>query len=107
MSPEDKKLVLVSATSTLVTRTRAETVETAEVGEDGDESEGECPNLVRIPCIRYSITFRKKSVPVLALFDSGNEVNAIHSTFARELALSIRTTNVKAQKIDGTMLNTF
>ena len=47
----------VSATSTPVTRTRAETIEaieavetaeaieTAEVGENGNESEGECPNL--------------------------------------------------------------
>ena len=119
MSPEIKKLVLVSATSMPVTGTRAETIETAEavktteaigtaeVGEDGDESKGECPNLARVPCIRYPITFRKKSVPVSALLDSGSEVNAIHPTFARELGLPIRTTDVGAQKIDGTMLDTF
>ena len=59
----------VSATSTPVTGTRAETVEatqavetaeaigTAKVNEDGDKSEGECPNLARVPCIRYPITF--------------------------------------------------
>ena len=119
MSPEGKKLVSVSATSTPVTGTRAETIETAkaietaeavgtaEVGENGDESKGECPNLARVPCIRYPITFRKESVPVSALFDSGSEVNAIHLTFARELGFLIRTTEVRAQKIDGTMLDTF
>ena len=96
-----------------MTGTRAETVETAEaigtaeVNEDGNESEGECPNLARVPCIRYPIIFRKNSVPVLALLDSGSEVNAIHPTFAQELGLPIRTTDIGAQKIDGTMLDTF
>ena len=113
MSPEGKKLVSVSATSTPVTGTRAETIETAEavgtaeVGENGDESEGECPNLARVPCIWYPITFRKKSVPVSALLDSGSEINALHPTFPRELGLSIWITDVGAQKIDGTMLDTF
>ena len=84
-----------------------ETTETAEKGKDGKKSKGEYPNLTRVPCIRYPITFRKKSVPVSALLDSGSEVNAIHPTFARELGLSIRTTDVRAQKIDNTMLDTF
>ena len=105
--------MLVSVISTSVTGTREETVETAEavdtaeVCEDSDESKSECPNLTRVPCIRYPITFRKKSMPVSALFDSGSEVNAIHPTFARELGLPIRTTDIEAQKIDGTMLDTF
>ena len=61
MSPEAKKLVSVSATSTPVTGTREETVETAEavettkamettkvvrtakIGKDGQKSGGECP----------------------------------------------------------------
>ena len=100
-------------TSTPLTGTRAKTVEiavaigTAEVGEDGDESEDECPNLTRVPCIRYPITFQKKSVPVSALLDSSSEVNAIHPTFAWELGLPIRTTDVGAQKIDGIMLDIF
>ena len=46
-------------------------------------------------------------MPVLALLDSGSEVNAIHPTFAQELGLPIRTTDIGAQKIDGTMLDTF
>ena len=100
MSPEVKKLVSVLATSTPVTGTRAETIETAEaigtaeVSEDGEESEGECPNLARVPCIRYPITFRKTSVPVSALLDSGSEINAIHPTFVRKLELPVRPTDV-------------
>ena len=35
-----------------------------------------------------------------------HEVNAIHITFAKELGLPIRPTDVEVQKIDGTMLDT-
>ena len=91
---EAKKLVSVSATSTPVTEAREEADETAEavetveavesteVGKGGAESEGEYPSLARVPCIRYPITFRKKSVSLSALLDSGSEVNAIHPTLA-------------------------
>ena len=124
--PEAKKLVSVSATSTPVTDTQEETVETvkavetAEVVEtakavetagtdkDGKESEGKyLENIILVPCIRYPITFRKKSVPVSVLFDSDSGINAINPTFARELGLPIRPTDVGAQKIVGTMLDTF
>ena len=99
-----KKLVSVSATSTPVTETREEATE---VDKGGAESEGEYPSLARVPCIRYPITFRKKSVSMSALLDSGSEVNAIHPTLARELGLSIRPTDIGVQKIDGTLLDTF
>ena len=107
------KLVSVLATSTPMTETKeeeveaAESVRTVEVGKDNKKSEGEYPNLARVPCIRYPITFRKKSVSMSALLDSGSKVNAIHPTLARKLGLPIRPTDVGAQKIDGTMLNTF
>ena len=42
-----------------------------------------------------------------ALIDSGSEVNAIHPLYAKKLDLDIQTTNMKAQKIDGTTLETF
>ena len=112
-----KKLMSVLATSTLVTGIKekaietaksvetVEAIETAEVGKDSEESKDEYSNLARVLCIRYSITIRKKSV--LALLDSGIEINTIHSSLARELELPIRPTNVEAQKIDGTMLDTF
>ena len=83
-----KKLVSVLATFMPVTGTRKKAVETAEVGKDSAESKSKYPNLVQVSCIRYPITFWKKSVS--ALFDLGDEVNAIHLTLARELELFIR-----------------
>ena len=109
----------VLATFTPVTETReekdktAEAVETneavksTEVGKGGVESKGEYLSLARVPCIRYPITFRKKSVSMLALLDSGSEVNAIHPTLVQKLGLSIRPTDVGTQKVDGTILYTF
>ena len=73
----------VSATSTPVALAREEEV---------DENLG--ANLARVPYICYPINFRKKFV--LALLDSGNEVNAVHPTFAKELGLLIGPTNVGA-----------
>ena len=43
----------------------------------------------------------------MALFDLGSDVNAIQPTFAQELDLSIRLTDVGVQKINGTMLYTY
>ena len=104
----------VSATFMPVIGTRAETVkttkavETTGAGKDKEEIKSKYPeNLTQTPCIQYPITFRKKSVPVSALFDSGSKINAIHPTFARELGLPIRPTDVGAQKIDGTTLDSF
>ena len=110
MFPGAKKLVSVSATSTPVTETREETVEIMETvreGKDGEESKGEYPNLAQVLCIRYPITFQKKSVLVLAFLDSGSDVNAIHPTSAQELGLPIKTIDVGSQKIDSTILDIF
>ena len=102
----------VLATSTPMTETVEEAVEAAEsvgtvrVGKDDGGSEGEYPNLTQVPCIWYPITFRK-SMSMSALLDSGSEVNAIYPSFAKQLGLSIRPTDVGAQKIDGTMLDTY
>ena len=89
-----KKLVTVSATSTPVTVVREEEV---------DENLG--TNLARVPYIRYPINFGKKSV--LALLNSDSEVNTVHPAFAKELGLPIRPTDMGAQKIDGTILETY
>ena len=40
------------------------------------------------------------------MVDSGNKVNAIHPTFAKQLGLPIRTIDVGAQKNDGITLDT-
>ena len=44
---------------------------------------------------------------VLALLDLGSEVNVIHPAFAERLGLVMQTTNVGAQKIDGTTFETY
>ena len=46
-------------------------------------------------------------MPILALFDSGSEINAIHLIFARDLDLPIRPTDIGAQNINGTIPDTF
>ena len=88
----------------------AKAVETTRAGKDGKQSKGGENlrlNLVQIPCIWYSVTFQKKSMPVFTLLDLGSKVNAIYPNFAKELDLLIKPTDVRAQKIDGTMLDTF
>ena len=62
-------------------------------------------NLARVLCIPYPINFGKKSVS--ALLDSGSEVNAVHPAFAKELGLPIRPTDMGAQNIDSTTLETY
>ena len=64
--------------------------------------------LERVSCIHYPVQFKDtKEAQVQALIDSESEVNAIHPTFAKQLDLLIRPTDVGAQKIDGTMPNTY
>ena len=81
-----------------MTRTRDEAIETAEtvgVSKDDKENEDEYPeNLVWVLCIWYPITFWKKSMPVLVLFNSDSEVNAIHPTFALKLRLFIKLMDI-------------
>lgn len=122
------KLLSVLATFTPVTRTKekadetvetgktaeavktAKAIETAGAGKDGKEnrnSENLKLNLARVPCIQYSVTFQKKTVPISALCNSGSKIHAIYLTFAKELNLPITPTDVEAQKINGIMLDTF
>ena len=88
MSGAAKKLISVLATSTLMTGTREEVLE--------------C-----VSCIHYPVQFKNTDkAPVQALIDSRSEVNAIYPSFVKQLDLLIRLTDVGAQKIDGTMLDT-
>ena len=57
-----------------------------------------------VPCICYPIWFKKNEVQTL--IDSSNEVNAITPGYASKLGLKVRPTNVGAQKIDGSTLET-
>ncbi len=60
--------------------------------------------LERVPCIWYPITLKDQTE---ALLDSRSKVNAMSQAFAQQLGLKIRKTNVGAQKINGTTLETY
>ena len=82
-----KKLVTILATSTSMT---------------GKKTNKE--KLERVPCIWYSIIFNDQ---IEALLDSESKVNIMNSAFVSQLGLKIWKTNVGAQKIDGTTLETY
>ncbi len=60
--------------------------------------------LERVPCIWYPVTFKDQTK---ALLDLRSKVNAISQAFAQQLGLKFRKTNVIAQKIDSTILETY
>ena len=57
-----------------------------------------------LPCIQYLVIIKNQTE---ALLDSGSEVNAMNPTFAFQLGFRIQKTNIGAQKIDGTILETY
>ncbi len=81
-----KKLVAVSVTSTSMTDKKTK------------------KELERVPYIWYPVTFKDQTE---ALLDSESKVNAMSQAFAQQLGLKICKTNVGAQKIDGTILETY
>ena len=63
--------------------------------------------LDRVPCIYYSVQFQKDKATIQALINSGSKFNAITPAYAKQLGLQTQKTDVKAQKIDKSSLNTF
>ena len=64
--------------------------------------------LDRVPYIHYPVQFQKdKEATILALIDPSSEVNAMTPAYAKQLGLRTQKTDVGAQKIDGSSLNTF
>ena len=61
--------------------------------------------VVRVSCIYYPVRFQEEQVR--ALLNSGSKVNAMSPAYAKRLGLKTRKTNVGAQKIDGSALETF
>lgn len=109
-----KKLVSILAISTLVTITKKEAVEPANTvkiaeiaGTNKDSESGEYPEtkFAWVSNIWYPITFRKEFV--LVLFNSSSKINTIYLIIAKQLRLSIRPTDVKAQQIDNIMPNIY
>ena len=64
--------------------------------------------LDQVPSICYPIQFEKdKGKDVLALFDSRNEVNVITLSYTAHLGFKMRKTDVHAQKINRSSLETY
>ena len=88
-----KKLVLVSANFTLVTD--AKEILKVRV-------------LDHIPYICYPVQFQKdKDRDVLALLDSGSKLNVITLAYTAQLGPKMQKTDVRAQKIDRSLLATY
>ena len=79
-----KKLVAVSATSTLVTQKKEE--------------------LEQVSYIWYPVIFKDQTKTLL---NSRSKVNAMSETFTHQLGLTIWKINVRAQKINGTILDIY
>ena len=60
--------------------------------------------LEQVSCIWYPITFKDLTK---ALLDSESKVDIMISAFVHQLYLTIRKTNVRAQKIDGMTLEIY
>ena len=87
-----KKLVVVLATSLSVTAANMEDI---------------LRLLEKILYIHHQLHFRKNLWKTRALIDSSSEVNAMTPAYAAKLGLRVRETDIRAQKIDGSILNTF
>ena len=61
--------------------------------------------VVRILYIHYPVQFQEEQVR--ALLNSGSKTNAMSPAYAKRLGLKTRKTNVGAQKINGSTLETF
>ena len=68
--------------------------------------------IVRVPYIHYLVWFQENQgqegqEQVKALLDSGSKINAISPAYIKRLGFKTQKTNVGAQKIDGSVLETF
>ena len=64
--------------------------------------------LDRVPCINYLLQFWKnKETTIWALIDLGSKVNAMTPAYAKQLGFQVWKTDVRAQKIDSSSLQTF
>ena len=63
--------------------------------------------LERVLCINYPLSFQKNTADVRGLINSGRKINAMTPTFAAKLGFKVCSTDIKAQKIDGSSLKIF
>ena len=89
-----KKLVSVLAISASVTGANKE-AQVIQVTQGREEV-----ILDQVPCIHYLFQFQKgKEASIWALIDSGSEVNAMNSAYAKKLGFRIWKTDIGAQKL--------
>ena len=75
------------------------------------EASKKAPEMIldQVPYIYYPVQFWKDknrgNVP--ALINSGSKINAMTSAYATKLGFKVQKTNVRAQKIDGSLLATY
>ena len=61
-----------------------------------------------VACIYYPMQFQKnEEATIQALINLGSKVNAMTPAYAKQLGFQVQKTDVKAQKIDGSLLPTF
>ena len=72
-----------------------------------EASKKENVSLKRVPCIYYPLRFCKDTAGIETLIDSDSKVNTISPTYALKLDLKDHHIDVRAQKIDGSILKTF
>ena len=87
-----KKLAIISATCSLVTAA---------------SMEDNLRPLERVSCIHHLLYFQKDLRGTRALINLGSKVNAMTPTYAAKLGLGVQETDIGAQKIDGSIFNTF
>ena len=63
--------------------------------------------LAKVPCTYYPVQLWKNPNSTQTLLDSRSKVNTINPAYAKKLGLWIRKTELGAQKIDGSSLDTF
>lgn len=60
-----------------------------------------------ISCIYHLVWLKKKQAKIQILLDSGSEVNTITLAYTAKLGFKVQSTNVEAQKINGSTFETF
>ena len=63
--------------------------------------------LERVLYIHYLLRFRKDTIGIKALIDSGSEVNAMTPAYVLKLGLKVYRTDVEAQMTDGSTFKIF
>lgn len=60
-----------------------------------------------VPCIQYPVRFKKNEFNIQILINSSSKVNIMAPAYTVSLGLKIWPSNIRAQKIDCSTLQTF